>query len=124
MIDPDACPFCLIAHGEADAEFAKHPVDGHPLDGQTNGCVMVFSPLNPVVKGHLLAVPTKHVLHAADDPAVAAYTMEEAAEYTQLAGGSWNLITSIGKEATQTVLHLHLHLVPRRKGDKLRLPWP
>ena len=37
--------------------------------------------------------------------------------------GESNLITSIGPAATQTVPHLHLHLVPRRPGDGLPLPW-
>ncbi len=34
-----------------------------------------------------------------------------------------NLITSAGREATQTVFHLHIHVVPRRDGDGLALPW-
>jgi histidine triad (HIT) family protein len=36
---------------------------------------------------------------------------------------SFNLITSQGAAATQTVMHLHLHLVPRTDGDGLKLPW-
>ncbi|MEU3978362.1 HIT family protein [Streptomyces bacillaris] len=34
-----------------------------------------------------------------------------------------NLITSKGAEATQSVYHLHVHIVPRRDGDNLPLPW-
>lgn len=37
--------------------------------------------------------------------------------------GDMNLITSRGPAATQTVPHLHLHLIPRREGDGLTLPW-
>jgi histidine triad (HIT) family protein len=37
--------------------------------------------------------------------------------------GPCNIITSVGAEATQTVFHLHLHVVPRRFGDGLALPW-
>jgi histidine triad (HIT) family protein len=37
--------------------------------------------------------------------------------------GSCNIITSTGSSATQTVFHLHLHVVPRSTGDGLTLPW-
>ena len=37
--------------------------------------------------------------------------------------GPVNLITSRGREATQSVFHLHLHLVPRAANDGLALPW-
>jgi histidine triad (HIT) family protein len=35
----------------------------------------------------------------------------------------FNLITSRGKFATQTILHTHIHYVPRRENDGLFLPW-
>lgn len=122
MPENGTCPFCLIAHGEAEARFAEHPVSGRVMDGST-GCVMILEPIGACTPGHLLAVPTVHVVSAVSDPAVAAYTVEEAAEYMQLSGGDWNLITNIGKVATQTVPHLHFHLVPRQRGDGIRLPW-
>jgi diadenosine tetraphosphate (Ap4A) HIT family hydrolase len=34
-----------------------------------------------------------------------------------------NIITSIGPAASQTVMHTHLHIVPRTEGDGLHLPW-
>ncbi|MFI0712504.1 HIT domain-containing protein [Streptomyces inhibens] len=34
-----------------------------------------------------------------------------------------NVITSRGPSATQTIRHLHIHLVPRADGDGLLLPW-
>jgi len=37
--------------------------------------------------------------------------------------GPCNVITSVGREATQSVFHLHVHVVPRREGDGLALPW-
>ncbi|MYX67350.1 histidine triad (HIT) family protein [Streptomyces sp. KhCrAH-43] len=49
-------------------------------------------------------------------------TMHRAAELMQ-DSGPMNLITSKGREATQSVFHLHLHLVPRAAGDGLALPW-
>ncbi|MFE7574704.1 HIT family protein [Streptomyces sp. NPDC057521] len=53
---------------------------------------------------------------------MSALTMFRAAELA-LGMGSYNLITSKGRAATQSVTHLHLHLAPRRNGDSLALPW-
>jgi diadenosine tetraphosphate (Ap4A) HIT family hydrolase len=50
--------------------------------------------------------------------------MQRAAEYALVkVSGDCNLITSDGAAATQTVKHLHVHIVPRRDGDGLTLPW-
>jgi diadenosine tetraphosphate (Ap4A) HIT family hydrolase len=43
---------------------------------------------------------------------------EYAARYQHV-----NLITSVGMLATQSVKHLHIHVVPRHPNDTLRLPW-
>ena len=83
---------------------------------------VVFEPLNPVTPGHLLVVPKAHVENAATDPQLAANVMLSA---SVLAGKfpAANIITSLGRDATQSVFHLHLHVVPRRLGDGLHLPW-
>lgn len=89
--------------------------------------VVAFRPLNPVVPGHTLIVPTRHVEDFADDPDVTAKVMRFAAEY--VASDEWgdsahvNLITSRGVDATQSVFHFHVHLVPRWPDDGLKLPW-
>jgi histidine triad (HIT) family protein len=86
--------------------------------------VYIMEPLNPVVEGHVLVVPRRHVPDAATDPDLAGMVMRVASAYSQRPEvGSCNIITSIGKEATQSVFHLHLHVVPRREGDGLKLPW-
>jgi histidine triad (HIT) family protein len=107
----DDCVFCrLIAE-------QKH-------EGGAHGIVW-FTPLNPVTDGHLLVVPAKHVADACEDPIMTARTMERAALLLagRYGGEDANIITSIGPAATQTVRHLHLHIVPRRPGDGLHLPW-
>jgi histidine triad (HIT) family protein len=104
------CPFCKrIANGEYDEEPRR-------------GCY-IFEPLNPVTPGHVLVVPGEHVRDAAVAPATASAVMFEAASLAQRLGGAANIITSIGLLATQTVYHLHVHVVPRREGDGLHLPW-
>jgi histidine triad (HIT) family protein len=66
-------------------------------------------------------IPKVHVADVGHDPHISATTMKRAA---QLAASQWcNVITSRGRAATQSVFHLHLHLVPRSEGDELSLPW-
>lgn len=72
--------------------------------------------------GHVLVLPRAHVTDAGADPAVSARTMACAAEVMAQHAAA-NIITSRGAAATQTVFHLHLHVVPRRDGDGLPLPW-
>ena len=93
-----------------------------------NGNVIhVFTPLNPIVEGHLLVVPVTQVVDFMDDPELTASTCAVAAIVAKsrkfLHGCDFNLTTSAGAAATQTVFHLHIHLVPRYEGDGLTLPW-
>lgn len=81
-----------------------------------------FEPLNPVTPGHLLVVPRVHVADATESVAVTGETMRFAALLAD-SMGDCNLITSVGAAATQTVRHLHIHIVPRFEGDGLALPW-
>lgn len=86
------------------------------------GDTIVIEPLAPVTDGHLLVIPKEHVEDFTEQPLVSARAMAVAALAVGR-GGEWNVITSKGAAATQTVRHLHLHLVPRHEGDGLRLPW-
>ena len=106
------CPFCRIIRNEAPAEIVRDWPDA-----------LAFVPLNPVVKGHTLVIPKAHVPDFAMSPLVSAVAMRRAAELMQWTPRPMNVITSRGHEATQSVFHLHLHLVPRHAGDGLALPW-
>jgi histidine triad (HIT) family protein len=107
------CPFCRIAEHDPDAQIEVVVGDS-----------IVITPMNPVVPGHKLVIPITHVESAAADPKVTGWAMRDAAAYLQRMGvGDCNVITSVGAAATQTVKHLHFHLVPRRAGDGLHLPW-
>lgn len=105
------CPFCLIVTGKANADFVYRDTS-----------VCVFRPLNPVVPSHLLVVPVQHVADFTEDVAISALTMMVASSQAREMGPV-NLITSKGTDATQSVFHLHIHLVPRHSGDGLHLPW-
>lgn len=85
---------------------------------------IAIEPLGPVVEGHLLVIPRAHVVDFTEAPLVTAVVMARAAELAQhLRIFPSNLITSAGHEATQSVFHLHAHLVPRAANDGLALPW-
>jgi len=111
----DPCPFCQIITGQAPAQVvAKF----------TNAIAIV--PLNPRVEGHVLFIPR---LHVTKDHGVAvshsptAYMWMAAWQYALAQRRPFNLIINVGAEATQTVDHLHLHYLPRSKGDGIVLPW-
>lgn len=109
MAEP--CVFCDIANGDGPFEFEWEKV-------------VAIVPLNPVTEGHLIFMPKEHVPDAAVDPSIAGDVMEAAAWYVaEQEPINANIITSIGAAATQTVFHLHVHVVPRRHGDGLALPW-
>ena len=106
-----SCVFCDIVAGRAPATIVREWPEA-----------IAFVPLNPVTPGHTLVIPRRHVRDAGQNPLITKEVMGCAAV---LMGElpSANLITSQGSAATQTVPHLHAHVVPRRPGDGLPLPW-
>lgn len=117
---PNACVFCKkIAIGEDE-----HGVVTYPQLPSHKGDVVRFKPLNPVTEGHMLFVPVEHIAHASDGNLAVARAVASAITYARdMNIESYNIIQSNGAPATQTVNHIHVHLVPRREGDGLRLPW-
>lgn len=105
------CPFCEIVAKRAPANIVKEWGD----------CV-AFVPLNPVSPGHVLVVPRMHVEDALEVPWITGNAFMRAAQLAQKTAHV-NFITSVGSAATQSIRHLHVHLVPRNHGDGLALPW-
>jgi histidine triad (HIT) family protein len=108
------CIFCEIIKGNAQATIVAD-----------YGTSLVIVPLDPVVEGHLLVISKEHVEDFAEDWEISGQTMGDAALHIQLTNPEkdYNIITSKGKAATQSVFHLHLHIVPREENDGLALPW-
>lgn len=105
-----SCVFCEIVAGRAPATVVKRWPDAIAILPRSRG----------VTAGHTLVIPRAHVSDATVDPIVTGAVAARAAE---LAVPACNIITSAGSAASQTVGHLHLHVVPRRDGDGLTLPW-
>ena len=110
LVGTNDCVFCDIAQGKAPATVVREWDDA-----------IAIVPLGPVVDGHVLVIPRRHVADAATDPDITAATMRRAAEIVPWPA---DIITSLGAAAMSgSVFHLHLHIVPRAEDDGLALPW-
>lgn len=98
-------------------------IENHEYDALEWRDAVSFQPLNPVTSGHILVVSKRHIKDATEDPYLAGLVMGCASSLAKSLNGPCNIITSIGREATQTIFHLHVHVVPRRLNDGLTLPW-
>lgn len=113
-----ACAFCAIAAGDTPA----HLVLDEPA-------VVAFLDARPVFPGHTLVVPRAHrdtLLDVGEDEIGtlfgAARRVAAAMEDGLGSGGSW---VSVNNRVSQSVPHVHVHVVPRTKGDGLRgFFWP
>ena len=87
--------------------------------------VRVIYPLEPVAPGHVLVICSLHTDNAAvtDHYPLSGILMQEAVKNVDNMDYEANIITSIGPSATQTVMHTHVHVVPRTPNDGLLLPW-
>lgn len=110
------CAFCAIV---ADHQLANvvHADD----------VAVAFLDLRPVFKGHVLVVPTSHVPTMVDLPETGEFfarvKLLTAAVETGL--GADGVFMAINHRVSQSVPHLHTHLIPRHKGDGLRgFFWP
>jgi histidine triad (HIT) family protein len=112
------CVFCTIIAGGAEADVVLDEPE-----------VLAFLDRRPVFKGHILLVPRDHVVTLPDLPAgqrdgflAAAQRLSRAVVDGLGAQGSFVAMNNV---VSQSVPHLHLHVVPRTKGDGLRgFFWP
>jgi len=88
-----------------------------------------FLDINPGNEGHALAIPKAHYADVyAMPPALlgaVAQTAQRVAVAVQktLGPDGLNLVQANGKGAEQSVFHFHLHVLPRKIGDELKLNW-
>jgi histidine triad (HIT) family protein len=112
------CPFCAIARGEIPASFVLR-----------EEAVCAFLDTRPVFKGHVLVVPREHTddLLALPAPLVSPLftAVQRIARAVEEGLGADGSFTAVNTKISQSVPHLHVHVVPRRKGDGLRgFFWP
>jgi histidine triad (HIT) family protein len=112
------CLFCDIAAGVRPGFLVLDEPD-----------MVAFLDVRPLFKGHTLLVPREHVVTlpelpaALRDPFLEAGQRLAAAMTTEL--GAQGSFVAMNNTVSQSVPHLHLHVVPRTKGDGLRgFFWP
>jgi histidine triad (HIT) family protein len=112
------CVFCAIVAGDVEAEVVLDEAE-----------FVAFLDKRPVFKGHTLLVPREHVVTLPDLPAGLRDGFLEAAQRLATAMveglGSQGSFVAVNNVVSQSVAHLHCHVVPRTKGDGLRgFFWP
>ena len=107
------CIFCEILSGTAPASVVYH-----------DELCTAFMDIQPVNPGHLLVVPNQHATYLADLPAETGAHMFRVAQqltrslrHSGLRCEGVNLFLADGETASQEILHVHLHVIPRYKGD-------
>ena len=113
-----SCLFCAIAAGEQPAHIVLDEPD-----------VVAFLDHRPVFKGHVLVIPREHVVTLPELPVpllTAVFVAVQRAARAVVDGlgaqGSWVAQNNV---VSQAVPHVHVHVVPRTKGDGLRgFFWP
>lgn len=114
-----ACPFCRIVEKLDPAEVVYETDE-----------TLAFFPLEPATRGHTLVIPKRHIanffdLSTSDTPALGRTVLHVAHALRHvLQPEGMNIITSAGEAASQSVNHLHVHLVPRWTGDAVGEIWP
>ena len=111
------CLFCKVVAGEIPAQVVKRTADA-----------VAFHDIDPQAPVHVLVIPTRHVAavrNAAGSEEgeallgrLLAFSAEVAAELG-LDGRGYRIVTNTGRDAAQSVDHLHLHVLGGR-----RLIWP
>ncbi|WP_310526394.1 HIT family protein [Nocardioides sp.] len=114
----DGCVFCQIISGDATAAVVLERPD-----------VVAFLDQRPVFKGHVLLVPREHVETLPDLPSQQRDgflgAAQDLATALTLGLGAQGSFVAVNNTVSQSVPHLHLHVVPRTKGDGLRgFFWP
>ncbi|ORW17524.1 HIT family hydrolase [Mycolicibacter nonchromogenicus] len=110
-----SCVFCAVVAGDAPAVRVFEDDE-----------YLAFLDIRPFTRGHTLVIPKQHSVDLTDTPAATLAGMvtigqriAQAARASGLHANGNNLVINDGRAAFQSVFHIHLHVVPRRDGDRL-----
>lgn len=114
----DDCIFCKIANGEIPSKTLYE-----------DERFRVILDLGPATKGHALILPKDHFCNLFELPDETAGEVMKLARRMavqmkeKLHADGFNLVQNNGECAGQTVMHFHLHLIPRYEGDGQHILW-
>ncbi len=114
----DDCIFCKIANGEIPSKTLYE-----------DERFRVILDLGPATKGHALILPKDHFSNLFELPDETAGEVMKLARRMavqmkeKLHADGFNLVQNNGECAGQTVMHFHLHLIPRYEGDGQHILW-
>ena len=108
----DACIFCAIVRGDAPAVIVLDEPAG-----------IAFLDRRPLLPGHVLLVPRTHVATLPDLPVAEIgpffALVQRLTRAVPRATGAEGAFVAVNNVVSQSVPHLHVHIVPRRHGDRL-----
>jgi histidine triad (HIT) family protein len=112
------CVFCGIIDGTTPASIVMQDDE-----------VVAFLDATPLFKGHVLIAPRAHVVTLADLPAPSLPhlfgVVQRMSRAVPAALGAQGTFVALNNVVSQSVPHLHVHVVPRTKGDGLKgFFWP
>lgn len=112
------CIFCKILAGEIPSTAVYEDDD-----------FKAILDVNPAARGHVIILPKNHAANIYELPdedaskiMVVAKTIATAIEKAYHCDGV-NILQNNGEAAGQTVFHLHVHVIPRFKGDTVNIGW-
>lgn len=113
-----ACVFCAIVSGEHPAAIVAR-----------DEASVAFLDARPLFKGHVLVVPVAHTGTLVDLPpaAIGPYfaAVQRVARAVEIGLGADGTFVAMNNKVSQSVPHLHTHVIPRRRKDGLRgFFWP
>lgn len=110
-----SCVFCAVVAGDAPAVRVFEDDE-----------YLAFLDIRPFTRGHTLVIPKQHSVDLTDTPPetlagmlAVGQRIARASRDSGLHADGNNLVINDGRAAFQSVFHIHLHVVPRRNGDKL-----
>jgi histidine triad (HIT) family protein len=112
-MENQACIFCRIAKGELPSNNVYEDKD-----------LLAFMDIHPINRGHVLIIPKKHaeLVSAVDEATlgkmmVLGVKIDSAIRKSKIKCEGISFLLADGEAAGQEIQHVHLHIIPRFKGD-------